>query len=126
MRGHLLRERSSIRGVAAATCVVVALTGLTVAVHAVASEPDRHAAAVAPAPAVSRIADLQNLREDRARVARASRGSARVAASGGARVDPRAIAAASPIQYGAPARPDVPGAASITNGRTSTGAWGAA
>ena len=54
VRGHLLRDRISIRGVAAATCVVVASTGLTVAVHAVASEPDRQTSATA----VTRIGEL--------------------------------------------------------------------
>ena len=52
-----MRDRISIRGVAAATCVVVASTGLTVAVHAVASEPDRQTAASA-APVVTRIGEL--------------------------------------------------------------------
>lgn len=57
VRGHLLRDRISIRGVAAATSVVVASTGLTVAVHAVASEPDRQTAAPA-ARVVTRIGEL--------------------------------------------------------------------
>lgn len=57
VRGHLLRDRISIRGVAAATCVVVASTGLTVAVHAVASEPDRQTATPA-ARVVTRIGEL--------------------------------------------------------------------
>jgi len=94
-----LRDRISIRGVAAATCVVVASTGLTVAVHAVASEPDPQTAASA-APAVTRIADLPAQasvsraavpRDERAQ--RASRSSARVVSSSNGRVTSKAIAA---------------------------------
>lgn len=54
VRGHLLSDRISIRGVAVATCVVVASTGLTVALHAVASEP----AGRTTTPSVTRIEDL--------------------------------------------------------------------
>ena len=94
-----MRDRISIRGVVAATCVVVASTGLTVAVHAVASEPDPQAAASA-APAVTRIADLPAQASvsraavpREARAQRASRSSARVVSSGSARVTSRGIAA---------------------------------
>lgn len=96
-----MTERISTRGVAVATSVVVASTGLTAAVHAVAAQPDPRAATTVsragkqPTEAADRHRAARIARAARAGRARerASRGSPRTVAAGGARGIAASIAA---------------------------------
>lgn len=93
-----MSDRISIRGIAVATSVAVASTGLAFAVHAVAAQPDPRTDSAVSRTAQPSMAAAREARE--ARADRASRTAARAVGSSGAR-DIAAALAASHYGWGA-------------------------